>query len=65
MKNITKAGGKRKGAGRKKSAPYKTHLINLDAEMLIRLKNHFGVRDFNDKIRILCKELDKSLTSET
>ena len=44
-------GGKRKGAGRKKSAPYSVHQFNLDDELLKALKLKYGVRVLNAKFR--------------
>jgi len=61
----TKQGGKRIGAGRKKSAPYIRHQINLDKSLFNSLKTKLSTKEINEKIRLFLSELDKSQTSET
>jgi len=62
---MTKQGGKRIGAGRKKSAPYTRHQINLDKSLFYSLKNKLSTKEINEKIRLFLYELNKSQTSET
>ena len=50
-------GGKRKGAGRPKSAPYSKHQINVDAELLKELKKLYGTKELNNKIRLFLASL--------
>jgi len=60
-----KAGGKRTGAGRKKSAPYTRHQINIDSSLFDSLKSTYTTKEINQKIREFLNNLSKIEISET
>ena len=52
-------GGKRKGAGRKKSAPTITYQLKVDEELIFLLREKYTSKEINAKIRELLKELNR------
>ena len=52
-----KAGGKRKGAGRKKSAPTVVYQLNIDKLLVEDVKDKFTAKELNAKIRQLFEDL--------
>lgn len=56
----TKAGGKRKGAGRKKSAPKHIHQFPLENVLFTSLKSKIGTKILNKMLIEFCKELEKN-----
>jgi len=55
MKN--KHGGKRKGAGRKKSAPTVVYQLNVDKQLRGELRQKYTAKEINAKIRELLVSL--------
>ena len=56
MKN--KQGGKRVGAGRKKSAPAIIYRLSLDKELIDSLKSKLTTKEINAKIKQLLNDLN-------
>ena len=53
----TNHGGKRKGAGRKKSAPTVVYQLNIDKVLVEAVKELYTVKELNAKIRELFEGL--------
>ena len=50
-------GGKRKGAGRKKSAPTVVYQLNIDKQLRNELRLKYTAKELNNKIRELLRSL--------
>ena len=50
-------GGKRKGAGRKKSAPTVVYQLNIDKALRDELRTKYTAKELNNKIRELLNSL--------
>ena len=51
MPEKKKSGGKRENAGRKPGKPYSTHQFNVDTKLLNELKQIYGTKLLNEKLR--------------
>lgn len=51
-------GGKRKGAGRKKSAPTTIYKLNVNKQLVDDLRAKYTAKEINDKIRELLVTLN-------
>ena len=58
METKTTHGGKRKGAGRKKSAPSVIYRLSLDKELIDSLKAKYTTKEINAKIKQLLNDLN-------
>lgn len=54
-------GGKRKGAGRPKSAPTVVHRLSVDKQLMGKLKESYTTREINAKLSALLVELAKPI----
>jgi len=51
-------GGKRKGAGRKKSAPTVVYQLNINKQLIDEIRQKYTAKEINAKIRDLLTELN-------
>ena len=54
----TKRGGKRVGAGRKKSAPTTIYRLSINKELIDSLKSKYTTTEINTKIKKLLNDLN-------